>query len=397
MLVLLLIFVFAMHAKMAMFILLVSYALYVRAVDVDINVDINSTQAVHEVDVGLQGASLFVPNRINANIGDRIIFTFHSQGHTLTKSSLESPCSPLNGVNFEFSHVNGYDDGEVTFALIVNTLEPQWFFCQQQEPFPHCQAGMVFAINPGDDMRHFLHNAKTERPRNVSPLASTQVTPSSASTAYPSSASIARPSGVTTGGTADQTSSSISQSLEVTSTATTDQTRASVGQLSQGTSTSLIHPSSASMTESSAFIPSSSTDQSSISATGSSGVITFGTADLSSASITQSSGVVPFSTTVQSTSNSELIIIPVDTVDTNSGVTSTQDTTSGQTITTPTADTYSATTVTITETISCSQSQATTAISVRRDTDSVLVSEGTNHISSFITVIGLVGGFMLLA
>jgi hypothetical protein len=32
--------------------------------------------------------------------------------------------------------------------LTVNHTNPMWFYCQQQNPAPHCQKGMVFAINP---------------------------------------------------------------------------------------------------------------------------------------------------------------------------------------------------------------------------------------------------------
>ncbi|KAF7594867.1 hypothetical protein BBP40_007901 [Aspergillus hancockii] len=115
---------------------------------------------VHRVAVGHQNAPAFSPNRLNANIGDRIIFEFHNHNHTLTQSSLGEPCSPIGALDTGFGQYNPQDRSGITLTITVNSLEPQWFFCKQEQPSPHCHAGMVFALNPGDKMKQFLENAK---------------------------------------------------------------------------------------------------------------------------------------------------------------------------------------------------------------------------------------------
>ncbi|KAE8148507.1 hypothetical protein BDV25DRAFT_141741 [Aspergillus avenaceus] len=123
-------------------------------------------QAVHRVSVGHQNASVFSPNQLNANIGDQIIFEFHSLNHTLTQSSFGDPCSPLGGLDSGFTQYNPEDKDDLTLTITVNTLEPQWFFCKQIHPSSHCHAGIMFALNPGDRMKDFMENAKRSNPEN---------------------------------------------------------------------------------------------------------------------------------------------------------------------------------------------------------------------------------------
>ncbi|KAL3430337.1 hypothetical protein BDV09DRAFT_199729 [Aspergillus tetrazonus] len=140
------------------------------AIDVDIDIGLVeqlSSQALHEIHVGLADAQLFVPNQINANIGDKIDFIFHGGNHTLTQSSLESPCVPAAEFDSSFKNFNPHQQDDISLTLTVTSLEPQWFFCKQEKPLSHCHAGMVFAINPGDDMESFLRRAKTESSRAI--------------------------------------------------------------------------------------------------------------------------------------------------------------------------------------------------------------------------------------
>lgn len=123
---------------------------------------------MHEIHVGLADAQLFVPNQINANIGDKIVFIFHGGNHTLTQSSLEAPCVPAAEFDSGFKNFNSHQQDEISLTLTVTSLEPQWFFCKQENPSSHCHAGIVFAINPGDDMASFLRKAKTERSEAIS-------------------------------------------------------------------------------------------------------------------------------------------------------------------------------------------------------------------------------------
>jgi plastocyanin len=147
--------------------LTLTLAAYVLAADttltpVSIDIDIAGyaqDRVYHTVEVGIQNSPLFTPNQINANIGDRIVFNFHGMNHTLTQSSLDTPCIPAASFDSGFNQFNPDDDQEVSLTLTVNTLDPQWFFCKQMN---HCHAGMVFALNPGADMELFLNNAKRE-------------------------------------------------------------------------------------------------------------------------------------------------------------------------------------------------------------------------------------------
>ncbi|KAL3428784.1 hypothetical protein BDV09DRAFT_201247 [Aspergillus tetrazonus] len=142
-----------------------------RAIDIDVDIGLAeqlSSQALHEIHVGLADAQLFVPNQINANIGDKIVFIFHGGNHTLTQSSLEAPCLPAAEFDSGFKNFNFHQQDDISLTLTVTSLEPQWFFCKQENPSSHCHAGMVFAINPGDDMASFLRKAKTEESEAIS-------------------------------------------------------------------------------------------------------------------------------------------------------------------------------------------------------------------------------------
>ncbi|KAJ5220844.1 uncharacterized protein N7469_009731 [Penicillium citrinum] len=124
------------------------------------SIEIDAGALIHQVTVGEDNSLLFAPNRLNANIGDRINFSFHGRNHTLTQSSLENPCSPLPQFDTGFGQFNPQGRSDISVTLTVNTLEPQWFFCKQNGPLSHCHAGMVFAINPGDKMERFEQNAR---------------------------------------------------------------------------------------------------------------------------------------------------------------------------------------------------------------------------------------------
>jgi len=98
--------------------------------------------------VGGTGVIAYTPQFVTANLGDTIVFTFKQKNHTVTQSSFAQPCSPLAG---------GFDSGFVpvdaaattfgtTATFVVNDTKPVWVYCRQAG---HCQAGMVFAVNPG--------------------------------------------------------------------------------------------------------------------------------------------------------------------------------------------------------------------------------------------------------
>ncbi|KAJ7739643.1 hypothetical protein DFH07DRAFT_1064364 [Mycena maculata] len=109
--------------------------------------------AMIDVVVGGEGIIAYTPNNVTANVGDIVQFTFMQKNHTITQSTLASPCSPLEG---------GFDSGFVPVAanatdfptaqLTVTDTNPIWIYCRQTG---HCQQGMVFSINGGSDVPAF--------------------------------------------------------------------------------------------------------------------------------------------------------------------------------------------------------------------------------------------------
>ncbi|KAL2371449.1 hypothetical protein RJ035_002985 [Blastomyces gilchristii] len=99
-------------------------------------------------------------NRLNANVGDLVVFEFYQSNHTLTQSSLQSPCTPLQQFDSGFTRFNPSNRSGLLMSFTVNSPNSQWFFCPQIHPTSHCHAGMVFALNPGDQMEQFLANVK---------------------------------------------------------------------------------------------------------------------------------------------------------------------------------------------------------------------------------------------
>lgn len=122
--------------------------------------------------MGSQGSPTFVPQRLNANIGDQIVFEFHALNHTLTQSTLERPCAPIQQFDTGFNQFNQHSRDKLVTIITVNSLEPQWFFCRQDTPSSHCHMGMVFAINPGNQMSTFIRNVRRESTSDTSSIAS---------------------------------------------------------------------------------------------------------------------------------------------------------------------------------------------------------------------------------
>ena len=129
-------------------------------------------QFTHHVAVGSQGSPTFVPQQLNANISDQIVFKFHMLNHTLTQSTLERLCAPLQQFDTGFNQFNPHNQDKLVTIITVNSLEPQWFFCQQNTPTSHCHMGMVFTINPGDQMDTFIWNMQRESTSDTSSIMS---------------------------------------------------------------------------------------------------------------------------------------------------------------------------------------------------------------------------------
>lgn len=74
-----------------------------------------------------------------------IELSFNPMNHTFTQSSFDTPCTKLDdGFSTGFVPVGEKDDPEIRKIVVLEDEKPLWFYCQQQMPMPHCQAGMVF-------------------------------------------------------------------------------------------------------------------------------------------------------------------------------------------------------------------------------------------------------------
>ncbi|KLO10663.1 hypothetical protein SCHPADRAFT_832216 [Schizopora paradoxa] len=103
---------------------------------------------------GPGGVVAFSPNQVTADVGDLILFEFQQKNHTATQSSFENPCVALpGGFNSGFIPVDATQTSNFPIGVLtVNTTDPYWVFCEQTG---HCQQGMVFAINPGNQFAAF--------------------------------------------------------------------------------------------------------------------------------------------------------------------------------------------------------------------------------------------------
>lgn len=110
--------------------------------------------------VGGDAGLVYVPDTIQAAVGDIVKFVFMAQNHTVTQSTFAEPCVAMEG---------GVDSGFIpnpdntvnpppVMEFQVMTEKPIWMYCAQGN---HCGAGMVFSINPTADKSHaaFVENA----------------------------------------------------------------------------------------------------------------------------------------------------------------------------------------------------------------------------------------------
>ncbi|KAK0099503.1 hypothetical protein ONS95_000234 [Cadophora gregata] len=99
-----------------------------------------------QVTVG-KGGLVYSPNNIKAEVGTNIEFSFFPKNHTVTQSSFNDPCHPLeNGFFSSFVPTANSPSGS-TFTITVKDTKPIWLYCGQGN---HCQTGMVAAINAPD-------------------------------------------------------------------------------------------------------------------------------------------------------------------------------------------------------------------------------------------------------
>lgn len=124
------------------------------------NTDGDAT-CTHKIQVGAKGKLKFAPRKLDAQVGDILHFQFLAVNHTLTQSTLQNPCSPNGIFDTKFLHANPINRTDNKLTYLVQNSDPQYFYCAQTIPYSHCNAGMVFALNPGDTFKEFLSNAET--------------------------------------------------------------------------------------------------------------------------------------------------------------------------------------------------------------------------------------------
>jgi len=89
------------------------------------------------------------PEFVFANPGDIVSFDFRAMNHTVTESTFDNPCvAKEGGFKSGFRPNKENIPGAQIFTLTVGDENPHWVYCGQKLPKPHCEAGMVFAINP---------------------------------------------------------------------------------------------------------------------------------------------------------------------------------------------------------------------------------------------------------
>ncbi|RDX46854.1 hypothetical protein OH76DRAFT_805649 [Lentinus brumalis] len=147
-------------------------------------------QTTHVVKVGGSGALTYTPNQLTgvAN-GDVVQFQFLDKNHTVTQSTFAAPCSNITdatgtvtGVDSGFQFVDPAATSFPVWQITVNNAStPLWFYCRQAK---HCQAGMVFAVNPTAEKTFdaFKTNAAASTSVNGSPAPAAGGAPASSGT-----------------------------------------------------------------------------------------------------------------------------------------------------------------------------------------------------------------------
>jgi hypothetical protein len=70
---------------------------------------------------------------------------------SVTQSTFKNPCTFNGTIDSGFRPSNNVTGLiPANFTVAVNNTNPVWFYCAQTNGTNHCQAGMVFAINPGN-------------------------------------------------------------------------------------------------------------------------------------------------------------------------------------------------------------------------------------------------------
>ncbi|KAJ4487495.1 hypothetical protein C8R41DRAFT_411380 [Lentinula lateritia] len=103
------------------------------------------------MDAGTTYHNFFDPSHMNTSSTPQANITFVFVGignYSITQSSLESPCTPLDG-GFDSGLVHTENSSTTARAtLTLGTVGEIWFFSQQSDPHWRCNSSIVGALNP---------------------------------------------------------------------------------------------------------------------------------------------------------------------------------------------------------------------------------------------------------
>lgn len=101
----------------------------------------------------------FIPNTVNAAVGDVLQFQFSNGNHTVTQSTADAACQPMEG-GVHSGHIP-FEDGQTdvgTFNVVVSSTDPMFLYCATG---PHCQLGQVMVVNA--DTQQLVDYAKASQ------------------------------------------------------------------------------------------------------------------------------------------------------------------------------------------------------------------------------------------
>ncbi|PSN63969.1 hypothetical protein BS50DRAFT_93903 [Corynespora cassiicola Philippines] len=114
---------------------------------------------VKPVSTGMAPVLGYSPEAIDAAMGDMVKFVFMQKNHTVTQSTFDEPCKKMEGGMDSGFMPNPEGAPGVEWNMTVETTEPLWFYCKQQNGV-HCGKGMVFSINAKKDGDKTMSNFK---------------------------------------------------------------------------------------------------------------------------------------------------------------------------------------------------------------------------------------------
>ncbi|KAF2251499.1 Cupredoxin [Trematosphaeria pertusa] len=106
-----------------------------------------SSPSQYTVAVGQNGLT-FTPDTVLAQVGSKITFQFFPKNHSVVQSDFKNPCNPSDDAIFSGFVPTPSGLANQTFTVTVADEKPIWLYCAQNNPKPHCAAGMVAVINP---------------------------------------------------------------------------------------------------------------------------------------------------------------------------------------------------------------------------------------------------------